>query len=106
MPKIRIIETSIKTYDPAEQDLSFYRGEDALNVDKIAILDKTSLESASISMIDIDAATVDGLELEEHTVTVVIIEDDGTEREPSEENVKRDYDIFPEEDEEDEEDDV
>jgi hypothetical protein len=96
MPKIKITQTSTVTYDPAKQDLGYYSDQNLFNSDQIALHDVQELEDEGFSMDDVDGGEV------EHEYIVVLLDDNGNETEPDSSNDVRNYDLFPDEEDEDE----
>lgn len=98
--KIKITRTSVVEYEAKNQDLVYYAENEALNNDQIALKDVQDLEEDTISMEDIDG----GGGAVEHTYTAVLVDDDLNEYQVDPLNTGRDLELFPIEDEEDEED--
>lgn len=105
--KIKIVRTETLIYDPVDADMDFYRERGAENIDQCASIDLTALDEKEFELGDITSS--DDIET---TMTATIVEVDGrsnilNERPVNETDGERDYDLFPETDEEaqDEEDD-
>jgi hypothetical protein len=88
--KIKITRTSVVEYAAKDGDLVYYWEQEALNNDQIALRDKEGLEADELEIEDLDGGSV------EHTYEVVLVNDDGTEREPDVNDRERDNDLFPE----------
>lgn len=99
MLNIKIVKTETKVYKVDEQDKDFYEDNDVVNVHMAALYDIKCLEDGNIGWVEIEASIED-----DTSYTVVLVDEDNNEVPVDEIDKVRDEELFPEDDEE--EDDV